>query len=150
MVSSQVNDKVIKQLKIDGFRMGMDMIPEHRQKLYVTARLFQQYFIIVLIPVIEVFRTNQEFRGKLAILLMDSFSIHTKPEILTTLREHNVKIITFPPHRTQIFQALDLCLFGMFKRKMQDRLPFVNDSHPLSYTQRPPCFRDRRRTCVGP
>jgi hypothetical protein len=40
IVSSQVNDKVIETLKIEGFWMGMDMVLEHRQKTYVTAALF--------------------------------------------------------------------------------------------------------------
>jgi hypothetical protein len=67
VVSSQVNDKVIETLKIDGFRIGVDMVLEHRQKAYVTATLFQQYVTSVLIPFIESLRTNPEFAGKSAI-----------------------------------------------------------------------------------
>jgi hypothetical protein len=40
VVSSQVNDKVIETLKIEGLRMGVDMVLEHRQKAYTTATLF--------------------------------------------------------------------------------------------------------------
>jgi hypothetical protein len=54
-------------------------------------------------------------------------SVHTKTEILATLREYDVKIIIFPPHMTQVFQTLDLGLSGLFERKMQYKLPFVND-----------------------
>jgi hypothetical protein len=32
VVSSRVNGKVIETLKIEGFRMGVDMVLEHRQK----------------------------------------------------------------------------------------------------------------------
>jgi hypothetical protein len=64
MFSSQINDKVIEQLKIEGFRVGVDMILEHRQKPYIIAALFQQYAATVLSPFIERLRTNQEFRGK--------------------------------------------------------------------------------------
>jgi hypothetical protein len=42
VVSSQVNDKVIETLRIEGFRMGADTAPEHRHKTYVIATLFQQ------------------------------------------------------------------------------------------------------------
>jgi hypothetical protein len=63
VVFSQVNDKVIEMLKIEGFRMGVDMVLEHRQKAYVTATLFQQYVTSVLIPFIERLRTNPEFTG---------------------------------------------------------------------------------------
>jgi hypothetical protein len=118
VVSSPVKDKIIETLKIEGFRMGLDMVLEHRQKADVTATLFQQHITSVLIPLIERLRTNSEFTSKLAILLMDNCSIHTRPEVLATLRNHNVKVITFPPHTTEIFQTLDLYLFGIFKRKM--------------------------------
>jgi hypothetical protein len=41
VVSSQVNDKVIETLKIEGCRMRVYMVLEHRQKAYVTAAVFQ-------------------------------------------------------------------------------------------------------------
>jgi hypothetical protein len=40
VISSQVNNKVTETLKNEGFRMGMDMVLEHRQKAYATATLF--------------------------------------------------------------------------------------------------------------
>jgi hypothetical protein len=100
MISWQVNGKVVEQLKIKELHMGVDMIVKHKQKPHITAIAFQQYVTTVLIPFIKRLRTNQEIRGKSTILLMDNCSIHTKPEILATLREHNVKIITFSPYAT--------------------------------------------------
>jgi hypothetical protein len=44
---------------------------------------------------------------------MDNCSIHRRPEVLTILREYDVKAIPFPPETTQIFQALGLSPFGM-------------------------------------
>jgi hypothetical protein len=35
-------------------------------------------------------------------------------------------MITFPPHTTQIFQALDLRLFGVLQRKLHSKLPLGN------------------------
>jgi hypothetical protein len=55
VVSSQVNDKVIGTLKIERFRMGVDMVLKHGQKAYVTATLFHQDVTSVLIPFIERF-----------------------------------------------------------------------------------------------
>jgi hypothetical protein len=63
VVSSQVNDKVIETLKIEGFRMGVGMVLEHREKVYVAATFFQQYVTSVLIPFIEKLRKNLEFTG---------------------------------------------------------------------------------------
>jgi hypothetical protein len=102
--------------------MGVDMVLEHGQKAYVTATLFQQYGTSVLIPFVERLRTNPEFTGKSAILLIDNCFIHTRPEVFAALRDHNVNMIIFPPHTTQIFQTLGFCLFGVFKRKMQSKL----------------------------
>jgi hypothetical protein len=133
VVSSQANDKVTETLKIEGFRTGLHMVLEHRQKEYVTAALFQQYVTSVLIPLIERLRTNPEFTRKSAILLMDNCSIHARPEVLATLRDHNVKVITFQPHTTQIFQTLDLCLFGIFKRKIQYKLLFANNNMAVHF-----------------
>jgi hypothetical protein len=146
VVSSQVNDKVIETLKIDGFRMGVDMALEHRQKAYVTATLFQQYVTSVLILFIERVRTNPEFTDKSAILLMNHCFIHTRPEVPATLRNHNVKVITFPPHTIQIFQTLDLCLFGVFKRKRQSKLPFANDNLTVNLIRN--AFRALQQTFV--
>jgi hypothetical protein len=58
---------------------------------------------------------------------MDNCSCHTRPEVVKILREYDVKMITFLPHMTQIFQALDLSLFGVFKRKLQYELLLGND-----------------------
>jgi hypothetical protein len=137
VISSQVNDKVIETLKIEGFRMGVDMVLEHRQKVCVAATPFQQYVTSVLIPFIERLRTNPESIGKSAILPLDNCSIHTRPEVLATLRDHNVKVITFLSHITQIFQTLEPCLFNIFKRKMQSKLSFANDNLTLNFIQTP-------------
>jgi hypothetical protein len=80
-------------------------------------------------------------------LLLDNCSIHTTPEILSILREHNVKVITFPPHTTQIFQVLDLSLFGVFKRKMQYKLPFGNDNLTTKFIQK--AFHSLKQTFVA-
>jgi hypothetical protein len=66
---------------------------------------------------------------------MDNCFIHTKSEVLAALRDDNVKMITFPPHTTQIFQTFDLCLFGVFKKKMQSKLPFANDSLTMNFVR---------------
>jgi hypothetical protein len=64
---------------------------------------------------------------------MDNYSLHPRPEVLATLRDHNVKVIIFPPHTTEIVQTLDLRLFGVFKRKMQFQLPFANDNLTVGF-----------------
>jgi hypothetical protein len=109
------------------------MVLEHTQKAYVTTTLFQQYVTSFLIPFIDRLRTNTEFTGKSALLPMENCFIHMRREVLGTLRDHNAKAIIFPLLTTQIFQTLGLCLFGVFKRKMQYKLPFTNDNLTVNF-----------------
>jgi hypothetical protein len=105
--------------------MGFDFILEHTQKLELSAAPFQQYVTTVLIWFIDILGTNNDFTGEPAISLMDNCSIDTRPGVPTALREHNVKGIIFPPRTTETFQALGLSLLGVFKKKMQQKLPFT-------------------------
>jgi hypothetical protein len=99
MVSSQVKDSVMERVKFERFRVRVELILERRQKPYLSAALFQQYITTGLIPFINKLRTNDQFAGKPAILLMDNFSRHARLEVLKILREHHVKGMTFPPTR---------------------------------------------------
>jgi hypothetical protein len=40
------------------------------------------------------------------------------------LSSARVRVVTFAPHTTQIFQLLDVTLFGFFKREEKYHLPF--------------------------
>jgi hypothetical protein len=112
----------------------------------MTAALFQQYVATVLISFIDRVRTNDQLAGKPAILLMDNCSIHMRPEILKMLREHDVKVITFPLHTTQVFQTFDLSLFGVLKRKLQYKLPLANDDRFVEFIQK--SFHSLKQTFV--
>jgi hypothetical protein len=62
------------------------------------------------------------------------------------LREYDVKVITFPPHTTQVFQALDLSLFGVLKRELQYKLPLGNDDRVVGFIQK--AFHSLKQTFV--
>jgi hypothetical protein len=53
-----------------------------------------------------------------------------------TLREHDIKGITFPPHTIQIFQAVNMSLFGLSKRKLHHQLPLENSGPTLTFIQK--------------
>jgi hypothetical protein len=44
--------------------------------------------------------------------------------MITLLTEARVRVTTFAPHTTQSFQVLDVTLFGTFKRRAKNELPF--------------------------
>jgi hypothetical protein len=52
-----------------------------------------------------------------AVLLMDNCSAHVTPEIFRLLGENHIKMVTFSPHTTNIFQAFDLSFLVCLKRK---------------------------------
>jgi hypothetical protein len=75
-VSSQVNLTVERRLKSEVFRLGVDLIIKHRNKLYMSSQLFAKYISIVLLPYVDKLQSNEEFADKEAVLLMDNCSVH--------------------------------------------------------------------------
>jgi hypothetical protein len=59
----------------------------------------------------------QNFPEEDAVLFMDNCSPHLTPVVIDLLSNARVRIVTFAPHTTQIFQVLDLVLFGVLKRR---------------------------------
>jgi hypothetical protein len=47
-----------------------------------------------------------------------------------------VKVVTFPPNTTNIFQCLDLSLFDVLKKKMNYRLPLGSDDSVVGFIRR--------------
>jgi hypothetical protein len=91
----------------------------------MNVAFFQQSVTTVLIALIDELRTNDEFAGKSAVLLMDNYSGRRKPEIRANVRESHAKVITFQTHTAQRFHALELSRFGIFNKKMRDWLPLA-------------------------
>jgi hypothetical protein len=42
-----------------------------------------------------------------------------------------VRVITFAPHTTQIFENLDVTLFGVLKRRLGCKLPFEDEKETV-------------------
>jgi hypothetical protein len=59
---------------------------------------------------------------------MDNCSAHGRDDVIRILTKASVRVITFAPHTTQIFQVLDLTLFGVLKRRPRYELPFGDDN----------------------
>lgn len=135
-VSSQFTAPVEMKLKQKGMRLGLDMIIRKRDRPYMNADLFLEYITKVFIPYIVELRSNEEFAGRPAILLMDNCSLHMGEDVIRVLSEHQVKVITFPPHTTNIFQMLDLSLFGVLKRKMHYKLPLGDDDSVTEFLRK--------------
>jgi transposase len=100
----------------DGIEEGVDLKVQIARSAYVDANIFCNYLRDVMIPKIEELRETNGITNEPAVLLIDNCSAHTSTEVIELLSHHRVKVITFPPHTTGIFQMLDLVFFGVFKR----------------------------------
>jgi hypothetical protein len=67
----------------------------------------------------------------MAVLLMDNCPGHIIVNVSVLLAEARVRVISFAPHTTQIFQALDVTLFGVLKRHTRSELPFEDEEETL-------------------
>jgi hypothetical protein len=100
-----------------GHRPSTDFLIERNAKPDVDRPLCKSFIRHQPIPHITALRTNPCYSKAEAVLLMDNCSAHVTPGIFRLLGEFHIKIVTFTPHTTNIFQALDLCFFGVFKTK---------------------------------
>jgi hypothetical protein len=62
-----------------------------------------------------------------------SGSCHVIDEIIGLLTEARVGVINFAPHTTQIFQVLDVTLFGVLKRRLGYKLPFAEEKQTVRF-----------------
>lgn len=84
---------------------------------FINKELFNEYIMSVLIPYVSSLLEKEEYLNEPAVLLLDSCSAHVNDEILRILGENGIKVVAFPAHSTNIFQALALLLFVVFKKK---------------------------------
>jgi hypothetical protein len=59
-----------------------------------------------------------------------------------------VRVITFAPHTTQIFQILDVTLFGVLKRRLGYKFPSEHEKETVKFIMKVYC--DFKQTMVEP
>jgi hypothetical protein len=59
-----------------------------------------------------------------------------------------VRVITFAPHTTQIFQVLDVTLFGVLKRRLGYKLPLEDENETVRFIMK--VYHDFKQTMVEP
>jgi 2-methylisocitrate lyase-like PEP mutase family enzyme len=129
-------------------RFGTDLILKQRAKAYVNGEIFLEYICMVFLPNLNKLQSLEEFADEDPVLLMDNRSSHVGEEVLSLLRDAHVRIITWAPHAIHIFQELDLCLFGVLKRRGQYGLPFDDDHTTTNFLLM--IYRTFRQTMIEP
>jgi hypothetical protein len=90
----------------------------------------------------------EAFTEEDAVLLMDNCPSHVTREVIGILTEARVRVITFASHTTQIFQILDLTLFGVLNHQRRYDLPFDDDAATVKFIMK--VYRDFKNTMVEP
>jgi hypothetical protein len=106
----------------DGIEPNVHLRVRVGRSAYVDKVIFHDYIRDVLVPKIENIRATVATPDAPAALLMDNCSTHLGEETIRLLTDANVRVPTFPPHTSGIFQMLDLVFFGVFKRAKK-RIP---------------------------
>jgi hypothetical protein len=77
---------------------------------------------------------------------MDNCPSHVTDDIIAVLTEARVRVIIFAPYTTQIFQVLDVTLFGALKRRLGYKLPFEEEKETVEFRMK--VYHDFKQTVV--
>jgi hypothetical protein len=104
----------------EGWRDGQDFMIRSNDTAYVTRPVFSEYVNGVIVPYIATTRETLNLGNTPAVLLCDNCSSHISDEIKQLLAQNNIRLVTFPPHTSHLFQPLDLVTFAAFKREHRE------------------------------
>jgi hypothetical protein len=109
----------------------VDFVLKHISKPYINRKFFLDYINTIFVPYLNGPRESEEFAQCEAVLLIDNCSPHMGDAVIAVLTRENVRVITFAPHTTHIFQVLDIVLFGALK-KHSARLSTLDVEQPAA------------------
>jgi hypothetical protein len=104
----------------EGWRNGQDFLLRCNDTSYVTRDIFKDYLTEVFLKYVGTVRASMNLGDSPAVLLCDNCTAHIDEEIKILLTQNNIRLLTFPPHTSHLFQPLDLVTFSVFKREHND------------------------------
>ena len=138
-----------------GIRDGKDVVLFGSDSSYINSMIFATYFSEVIIPEIVKRRINLDIGNSPALVLMDNCSAHLCDNVQELALQFNVRLVTFPPHTSHLFQPLDLLIFSLVKKRNKQNNLYSNFSECvqriasiLSAIQRS-CIQDNIRLSFG-
>jgi hypothetical protein len=135
IIMLQESDGLREALRTKGIAFGRHLILKKNQKPYVNNKSFAEYIKSTFRPRTTRIHAGMGIEQENAVLLLDncpSYLISDVRDLLSTVR---VRVVAFVPHTTQIFQLLDLTLFGTLKLEGKDRSPSpISERRSISYT----------------
>jgi hypothetical protein len=67
------------------------------------------------------------FSEEIAVLLMANCSAYATDDVISLRSDARVRVITFAPHTTQVFQVVDVTISGLLEGRPRYDQPFGND-----------------------
>jgi hypothetical protein len=136
IVTSQDSDAIRKKLMSHGIRLGANFVLQQRSKHYVSRKFFFEYINTICVSYLNKSQESEEFEACEAVLVMDNCSPHVSNDVVAVLFSVRTRIITFIYDTTQVFQMLDVVLFGALK-KHAPRLKSLDEGNqpPLSFSR---------------
>lgn len=131
ITSTDISQKMIEK----GYRQNQSILFRTRQPPYMTADLFKEYIQAIIIPYVKAVRMNPPYSGEPAVLMMDGFPGHLRNDILQLLGQNGIKVFCFPAHTSNLFQELDLVLFGAMKRTRSNQSVDENDPEIIQFAE---------------
>jgi hypothetical protein len=101
----------------EGWRDEQDFMIRSNDTSYVTRPIFTEYVTSGILPVFAAIRESLHLQDFTGVLLCDNYSSHIDEGIKQLLADNNIRLVTFPPHTSHLFQPLDLITFAAFKRE---------------------------------
>jgi chromosome condensin MukBEF ATPase and DNA-binding subunit MukB len=95
--------------------------------------MFFEYIRTVFFPNLAELRTLDEFPEDIGLLLIENCPSHVTDGVIHLLTEARECVITVAPHTTQIFQVLDVTLFGVLKRRPRSELRFEDEKETVKF-----------------
>lgn len=126
---------ISQQMMRKGYRQNQKFFFRTRKPPYMTADLFKEYIQYVIIPYVQYVRSQPQYSGEPAVLMMDGFPGHLRNDILQLLGQNGIKVFCFPAHTSNLFQELDLVVFGPMKRTRPNQTVDENDAAIVQFAE---------------
>jgi hypothetical protein len=146
IITFQAPTSVQERLKKEGVRFGTDFVLRSNPSPYINVEIFLDDIRTVFLPNLAEFRTLDAFTEETGVLLMDNCRSHVNDNIIAVLTEARVRAITFASDTTQIFQFLDVTLFGVLKQHLGYKLPFEDEKESVTFIMK--VYHDFKQTMV--
>jgi hypothetical protein len=98
-----------------GIHRDIGIMMEIREPAYATAEIFRIYIETVFFSAIAANRKLPGCRNKRAISFCDNCACQYSEDILIEFAGQGVLVLSYPPNMSNLFQVLDLPLFGRLK-----------------------------------